>query len=388
MRLPDSELSELQTEGLLRSLKIHETTPLPYLTNPNGPNSKRLLNFSSNDYLGLSQHPVLKEAANAAIQTQGTGSTASRLVCGTFSYHCGLEQEIARLKETDDARLFANGYATALGTVTAVVGKGDTIILDKLSHASLIDAAKLSGATLRVFPHNDLNRLESILKTTREKSPQDSRILVVTESVFSMDGDLCPLEELVTLKEDYEALLLLDEAHALGVLGAQGLGLAEETSLQKRIDFQMGTLGKAAGSAGGYLAASQPWIDLLTNKARSFIYSTAPPPAQVAASLAALQLITSAPGLALRRKLHQNLSLLAETPSHQPHPTPIVPLILGENEAALAASQKLAESGFIVPAIRYPTVPRNTARLRITLSAAHTSEQIERLKEALSTLDS
>lgn len=383
MRLPEHELSKLQEAGLLRSLKEHAHSDSPRLVTAEG---KELLNFSSNDYLGLSQHPALKEAASAAIAEHGTGATASRLVCGTFRYHRELEEEIARLKESDDARLFANGYSTALGTITAVVGKGDTVILDKLSHACLIDAAKLSGASLRVFPHNDLSRLESILKTTRDQSSPDTRILVVTESVFSMDGDLCPLGELVALKEKYGALLLLDEAHALGVVGGRGLGLAAECSLQRRIDFQMGTLGKAAGSAGGYLAASQPWIDLLTNKARSFIYSTAPPPAQVAASLAALRLIPSPEGEALRRKLFRNLEDLGRSPAGQSHPTAIVPFILGQNEAALAAAQQLAELGLVVPAIRYPTVPRQTARLRITLSAAHSSAEIAQLRAALLTL--
>ena len=347
---------------------------------------KTFLNFSSNDYLGLSQHPALRDAAIEATRRHGTGATASRLVCGTFRYHRELEEEIADLKDCDDARLFANGYSTAMGTIPALIGKDDTIILDKLCHACLIDAAKLSGATIRVFPHNNLQRLEAILQTTTASAKATARTLIVTESVFSMDGDLCPLWELVALKEKYGALLLLDEAHALGVLGERGLGLAEELNLQSKVDFQMGTLGKAAGSAGGYLAASQPWIDLLTNKARSFIYSTAPPPAQVAASHAALQIICSEEGRILRESLRHNLSLLDfhATPTHGP--TPIIPLILGENAAALTASQKLLGAGLVIPAIRYPTVPKNTARLRITISAAHSTSDIEQLNQALALL--
>jgi 8-amino-7-oxononanoate synthase len=384
MREPAEELSQLQSQGLLRTLTSRGASSPPWLTGGDG---KELLNFSSNDYLGLSQHPALREASIAATNRFGTGATASRLVCGTFCYHRELEEEIAQLKGSENALLFANGYSTALGTITAVVGKGDTVILDKLSHACLIDAARLSGATLRVFPHNDLNRLQSILENTVKKSAPETRILVVTESVFSMDGDLSPLADIVALKEKYGALLLVDEAHALGVLGAQGLGLAEELSLQDRIDFQMGTLGKAAGSAGGYLAASQAWVELLTNKARSFIYSTAPPPAQVAASLAALRLITSPEGDTLRQTLRQNVQQLGRSPSNQNLPTPIVPLILGDNQRALNAARTLMTAGLLIPAIRYPTVPRNTARLRITLSAAHTSEHITRLQEALIELE-
>ena len=379
MRSPNHELETLREADLLRTLKTWHSAALPQLAPTSG---NPLLNFSSNDYLGLSQHPALRDAAIEATRRHGTGATASRLVCGTFHYHRELEKFIASLKETDDARLFANGYSTAMGTIPALVGKGDTIILDKLCHACLIDAAKLSGATMRVFPHNNLERLETILQKTHEASSPSTRTLIVTESVFSMDGDLCPLEELVALKEKYHALLLLDEAHALGVLGERGLGLAEELNLQGAVDFQMGTLGKAAGSAGGYLAASQPWIDLLTNKARSFIYSTAPPPAQVAASLAALQLISSAEGATLREKLRHNLGLLDFPTSSPQGPSAIVPLILGDNATALAASQSLLAAGLVIPAIRYPTVPKNTARLRITLSAAHSTSDIE-LNQAL-----
>ncbi|GHC47911.1 aminotransferase class I/II-fold pyridoxal phosphate-dependent enzyme [Roseibacillus persicicus] len=381
MRSPAQELAQLQEQNLLRSLAQIEGGEVPWVT----VGERRLLNFSSNDYLGLSQHPALKSAAIEATREHGTGATASRLVCGTFRYHRELEQRIAVLKETDDARLFANGYSTALGTITALVSKGDTVILDKLCHASLIDAARLSGATIRVFPHNQTERLAAILRNTREKSGSTTRILVVTESVFSMDGDTCPLAEIVALKNQYEALLLLDEAHALGVLGPRGLGLAEELGLQKQVDFQMGTLGKAAGSAGGYLAASQDWIDLLTNKARSFIYSTAPPPAQVAASQAGLDLICSSHGQKLREDLRNRIALLTSEAglAGKLPATPIIPHILGDNELALSVSHRLRGQGLLVPAIRFPTVPRNTARLRITLSAAHSAEEISSLAAAL-----
>jgi 8-amino-7-oxononanoate synthase len=366
MHSPDEELSTLTKQDLLRSLKKVSSPAPPSITL----GGRALVNFSSNDYLGLSQHPVLIEAAAKALHDYGTGATASRLVCGSLDLFHQLEEQIAAGKNTQAALTFSNGYATALGTIPALMGKDDTVILDKLAHACLIDAARLSGATLRVFPHNDLIKLERLLKSSK------GRTLIVTESVFSMDGDLCPLKEIVTLKEKHGALLLLDEAHAVGVLGKNGHGLAEELSLQDQIDFQMGTLGKALGSAGGYLAASREWIDLLINKARSFIYSTAPPPAQAAASLAALKLLPTGEGKQLRARLKSHCRTFNS-------PTPIIPHIIGSNESALAASQNLQNQGFLVPAIRYPTVPRDTARLRITLSAAHSEKNLSDLQAAL-----
>lgn len=360
------ELDDLRTQGLLRSLR-RISAPVPPLVELDG---RTLINFSSNDYLGLSQHPSLIAASQSALLKYGTGSTASRLVCGSLDLAHELEATIAALKKTEASITFANGYTTAMGTIPAIVGKGDTVILDKLSHACLIDAAKLSGATLRVFPHNDLDKLTKIL------SCASGRILIVTESVFSMDGDVCPLSEIIELKERFNAYLLLDEAHALGVLGETGMGLAEELGLQERIDFQMGTLGKALGSAGGYLAANQEWVDLLINKARSLIYSTAPPPAQIAASLAALNLLTTEEGKNIRQTLARNLAKFEAR-------TPIIPLIMGENSTALAASAQLLEEGFLIPAIRFPTVPRGTARLRLTISAAHSPQHIAACQEAL-----
>ena len=369
MSAPEVELAELKSNDLLRTLRTITSPNHPFITIE----GKKVLNFSSNDYLGLAQHPALIEAATRATRDYGTGSTSSRLICGSLDLFHRLEETLAAAKKSEAALTFANGYATAMGTIPALVGKGDTVILDKLAHACLIDAARLSGATLRVFPHNDLTKLAKLLTSAQ------GRTLIVTESVFSMDGDLCPLTEIVALKEKHGALLLLDEAHATGVLGPHGHGLAEELGLQNQVDFQMGTLGKALGSAGGYLAASRPWIDLLINKARSFIYSTAPPPAQAAASLAALHLLASPEGQTLRAKLQQNISNFKSQISGFRSQTPIIPLLLGENEAALAASRDLFEKGFLIPAIRFPTVPKDTARLRITLSAAHTPEQISQL---------
>ncbi len=381
MRQPEDELAALREAGLLRNLRRIEPGPPPFL----GVEGRQLVNFSSNDYLGLSHHKTVLEAAREATVRFGAGSTSSRLISGSLGIHHQLEARLAELKKTEAALSFTSGYATALGTLTTLLEKGDVVILDKLCHASLIDGARQSGATLRVYPHNNLARLERLLSSARKALSPNSRLLVVTESVFSMDGDCAPLCEIVALVERFEALLLVDEAHALGVLGPTGQGLVEELGLQPRVAFQMGTLGKAVGAAGGYLAAERRWIDLLVNSARSFIYSTAPPPAQAAASLAGLEIISSQPGARLRQSLWSNLRHLTGR-CGRPSASAIVPLVVGENEAALAAAQSLCEAGFLVPAIRYPTVPRGTARLRITVSAAHRPDQLDDLARELRSL--
>ena len=374
---PADSLRRLAAEGLLRGLR-----PLDSATGVRVVREGReLWNFASNDYLGLARHPEIEAALIEGVHRYGAGSAASRLVCGSLPPHQMLEAALAEAKQTQAALTFSSGFATALGVIPAVVGKADFVFLDKLSHACLVDAARLSGATLRVFPHNDLAKLERLLVSTRAKSPV-ARVLVVTESVFSMDGDLCPLREIVELTETHAALLLLDEAHGFGVLGEHGMGLAEQENLQQRVTFQMGTFSKAAGLSGGYLAASQDWIDLLTNRARSFIYSTAPPPALAHAASASLTLIRSPAGKSLRVKLQQNIARLS------PNRTPIIPRVLGTNETALAAASALEQAGFLVPAIRYPTVPRGTARLRISVSAAHSAEAIHLLVAALAELNS
>ena len=376
MYSPAESLRQLAAAGLLRSQRPLDSPAGMQVTRE----GRTLWNFASNDYLGLARHPQIEAALIEGVQRYGAGSAASRLVCGTLPPHRLLEDALAAAKQTEAAITFSSGFATALGVVPAIVGKEDFILLDKLSHACLVDAARLSGATIRVFPHNDLRKLERLLISARAKSPT-ARILIATESVFSMDGDLCPLREIVTLAEAHEALLLLDEAHGFGVLGEHGMGLAEQENLQPHITFQMGTLSKAAGLSGGYLAASRDWIDLFTNRARSFIYSTAPPPALAHAALASLALIQSAEGKSLRAKLQKNIALLS------PHSTPIVPVILGSNESALAASSELEQSGFLVPAIRFPTVPRGAARLRISLSAAHSLDPVRLLASKLASPD-
>jgi 8-amino-7-oxononanoate synthase len=374
----ESDLSEqlfsLESQGLRRSLRVVEESHGNLITL----GCRELINFSSNDYLGLAAHPGIAEAMAEGARRWGAGSTASRLICGTTAEHAALEQELAEAKGTEAALVFSTGVAAATGTIPALVGRGDVVILDKLAHACLIDGTHASGAKMRVFPHNDLGKLESHLRWARETHPA-GKVLIVTESVFSMDGDLAPLREIVDLKERHGAILMLDEAHAVGVRGTGARGLAGELGLGDRIEVQMGTLGKALGVSGGYIAGSRILIDFLINRARSFIFSTAPSPAVAAACRASLRIVQSSEGEDLRGRLRENLALLATELKLPVPPSAIVPLILGGEERALKEASRLQDAGFFVPAIRYPTVPRNTARLRVTLSAAHAPEQIRAL---------
>jgi 8-amino-7-oxononanoate synthase len=342
---------------------------------------KRLINFSSNDYLGLANHPRLREAAIAAINEFGVGAGASRLISGTQSPHLRLEKAIAAWKGTEAALCFSSGYAAAVGTLPALVAKSDVVLLDKLCHASLIDGARLSGAILRVFPHNQLGKLENHLAWARQKHP-DSRIVIATESLFSMDGDRAVLGDLIEIKKRFGALLFLDEAHAVGVIGPDGRGLAAEQNLTGSVDVQMGTLSKAMGVSGGYICGSGSLIEWLINRARSFVFSTAPPPALAAAALAALQFLSTPEGNERRRRLWRNIEILGNALSIKPA-SAILPWIVGDEQAALDLSSNLQAQGFLVPAIRYPTVAKGAARLRITVTAAHKEEQIRSLGAAI-----
>ncbi|TAE77461.1 MAG: 8-amino-7-oxononanoate synthase [Verrucomicrobia bacterium] len=374
---PGEELARLAESGLLRSLRTLDSSAGPRVRRE----GRDLWNFASNDYLGLAAHPDLASAFIDGIRRYGSGATASRLVSGSLPPHHALEEDIALAKGSEAALCFSSGFAAATGSLPALVGKNDVLVLDKLCHACLIDGARLSGATIRVFPHNDIAKLDRLLTSIRARQ-SEARVIVVTESVFSMDGDLCPLARIVEAKDRHGALLFLDEAHAFGVIGPAGMGLAAELGLQSRIDFQMGTFSKAAGLSGGYLACSKDWRDLLINRARSFIYSTAPPPALAHAARTSLELIRSATGDALRQELRARIKSLSPG-----HPSPVIPRILGENTAALAAAERLENLGFLVPAIRYPTVPRGTARLRISLSASHPPLAVDALRDALAPLE-
>jgi len=381
----DAELNQrldaLRVQNLFRELRRVDSPQSPHLQI----NGQPFLNFSSNDYLGLANHPALKEAATRAIEKFGAGSGASRLICGSLAPFHELETALAQFKQTEAALSFATGYAAALGTICALLGKDDIIILDKLVHACIVDAAKLSGAKIRVFAHNDLEDLEDKLKWASAKSLAASpapRVLIVTESIFSMDGDVAPLREIVALKEKYGAWLMVDEAHATGIIGKNGRGLAEHLGVSAQIEIQMGTLGKALGASGGFICGSRTLIDFLINRARSFIFSTAPVPAAAAAATAGVQLAQSAEGEKLRQRLQSLIKQLQPAAS-----SAIIPIILGDESKAMQAATKLREQNIFVPAIRYPTVARGAARLRVTLTASHSDDDLSRLVAALKSLN-
>ncbi len=377
----EARLEALRLKNLFRELRTLDSPQAPAVDL----NGRAMLNFSSNDYLGLANHPLLKEAAVRALERFGVGAGASRLISGTLAPHHELEQVLAQFKGTEAALSFSSGYATALGTIPALVGRDDIVILDKLVHACMVDATRLSGARVRVCRHNDIDHLEELLRwaDAQRGAAEESRILVLTESVFSMDGDRAPLRDIVELKNRFRAWLMVDEAHALGLFGRQGRGCAEELGVSNEIEIQMGTLGKAVGAAGGYICGSQVLIDFLVNASRSFIFSTAPVPAAAASALAGIRLISSPDGDVLRRKLWENVN---EFRAGIRTPMPdgaILPLHVGDEAAALEFAGRLRAEGFLVPAIRYPTVARGRARLRITMSAAHNLEQVRLLTAAL-----
>ena len=387
MSLMDEELNrrleELKQQQLFRKLRRVQT-PQGRTVSVSG---RELLNFSSNDYLGLANHQALKEAALEATDSFGAGSGASRLICGSLEIHHELEEALAEFKGTEAALLLSTGYAAAIGVITSLVGKDDFLVLDKLVHASIVDAARLSGATLRIFKHNDTADLEKILGWCRnQQGPGARQILIVTESVFSMDGDLAPLRELVALKEKHAAWLMVDEAHATGLFGEGRSGRIEEESLTGKVEIQMATLGKALGSSGGFISGSRPLVDYLVNRARSFIFSTAPSPAASGAALAGLKIVQSDEGAgrlsALRSRLEEARSRI-NLPSPATSGSPILPMMIGEEGRALEIASQLLEKGFLIPAIRYPTVARGKARLRITCSASHTQQDVEALGKTL-----
>lgn len=374
----EEELRELGARDLYRSLRV--------LENPGGTRAgsggRDLLLFCGNDYLGLSRHPRVIEAARAAAAQCGVGAGASRLISGTSRLHAELESGIAAFKGKERALVFATGYMANLGALSALAGAEDLIVFDKLCHASIVDGAKLSGARMRTFPHLNYARLEEILSS----ESGCRRRLMVTESVFSMDGDLADLAELVRLKEKYDCLLVVDDAHGTGVLGKSGRGAAEDLRLEGRIDILMGTLSKALGSLGGFIAGSATMIDYLINRSRPFIFATALPPMIAAAALAALQIIRE--DASVRSRLWENAGRLHAGFrrigfSLGPLASPILPLRIGAEGEALRLSEALLAQGILVPAIRTPTVRKGQARLRVTASALHSAEELERLLSAL-----
>jgi 8-amino-7-oxononanoate synthase len=343
---------------------------------------RKVINFASNDYLGLAMDKRLIKAAIKAVEEYGTGSTGSRLMSGHRQLHRELEEAIASLKQTEDALVFSSGYLANLGTIAAVVGEKDLILSDRYNHSSLINGAKLSGAKLITYNHCDLKDLKIELQRSRSLY---RRCLIITDSVFSMDGDLCPLPGLLSLADDFECMLLVDEAHATGVMGETGAGCVEYFGCTGREIIQIGTLSKALGSLGGYVAGNANLIDFLRNRASSWIYTTALSPADTAAALAAIEVVRNEPERRSRlwnnvRTLMQQLSEVNLLTSN----SPIICMSLSSPAEALNAAQKLKDSGIFAPAIRPPTVP--TSRIRLSVMATHQDEHIQKLIKVLKVL--
>ncbi|MGZ8454139.1 MAG: 8-amino-7-oxononanoate synthase [Candidatus Binatia bacterium] len=373
------ELEALQDAGLYRRLRRVEGDQDSTLML----DGREVINFSSNNYLGIANHPALGAAAKAAIDRYGCGSGASRLISGNMTLHEELEAKLAEFKSTEAALVFNSGFQANIGILSTLAGEGDVILSDSLNHASIIDGCRLSKARTLVYAHCDLNGLEAALK----QAASARRRLIVTETIFSMDGDEAPLADIVELAEKYDAMVMVDEAHGTGVFGANGAGVVAKLALASRVLIQMGTLGKALGGFGAYVAGSRELCDLLINRCRSFIFTTSLPPAVMAMALAAVDLVQSEPQrrAALQQncqKLQQGLSRLGFELGKSA--SPILPLIVGDAARCMALSAALLDRGVFAQGIRPPTVPLGTSRLRITLMATHSAGQIER---ALSVFD-
>lgn len=371
-----TELQRIKDAGLYRRLRRVEGDQDATLTI----DGREVINFSSNNYLGIANHPALAAAAKAAIDRYGCGAGASRLISGNMALHEELEAKLADFKGTEAALVFNSGFQVNTGILSTLVGEGDVIFSDELNHASIIDGCRLSRAKTEVYRHCDLGQLEQQLK----RAPSGGRKLIVTETIFSMDGDEAPLAGVVELAEKFAAMVMVDEAHATGVFGANGAGVVAKLGLGERVPIQMGTLGKALGGFGAYVAGSSALRDLLINRCRSFIFTTALPPAVMAMALAAIDLVRDEPQrravlLENCQRLKQGLSRLGfELGASE---SPILPLIIGEAEKCMKFSDELLANGVFAQGIRPPTVPPGTSRLRITLMATHSAAQIERALE-------
>ena len=375
------ELAALERAGLRRRLR-----PLHGRTGASVADSNRVLcDFSSNDYLGLATDPRLALAAATALDSAGTGAAAARLISGHHELHDELERALARFVGTEAALLFPSGYMANLGAIPALVGRGDAIYSDVLNHASLIDGCRLSRADVHVLPHAGLADLERALE--RQGGGRYRRRMIVVEGIYSMGGDLYPLDALVPLARRYDAWIYLDDAHGVGVLGPNGRGSGEHWGVGDAVDILMGTLGKACGVAGAFVAGSRPLVDYLTNRARAFVYTTGTPPALAAAARRALEVVAQEPER--RGRLRDNARRLRAGlaargwPAAGPDDGHIVPVVIGASEATMAVAAALEAAGFLVGAIRPPTVPAGTARLRITVSTAHDAAAIDALLDAL-----
>ncbi len=373
-----SELEQIRAAGLYRRLRNVENDQGPTLRL----DGREVVNFSSNNYLGLANHAALAAAAKDAIDRYGCGSGASRLISGNMTLHEQLENRLAEFKGTEAALVFNSGFQANTGILATLAGEGDAILSDALNHASIIDGSRLSRAKTIVYAHGDLNQLEAGLKQTASAR----RKLIVTESIFSMDGDEAPLTGIVELSEKFGAMVMVDEAHATGIFAGNGAGVVAKLGLADRVQVQMGTLGKALGGFGAYIAGSAALRELLINRCRSFIFTTALPPAVMAMALAAIDLVQREPQR--REDLFNNCRRLKEglrnlNFSVASGESPIVPLIIGAAEKTMKFSERLLEKAVFAQGIRPPTVPPGTSRLRITLMATHTAEHIEKALDAI-----
>lgn len=375
-----ADLAALRAADLDRHLRIVSRFHGAVVNTPTGD----AVDFSSNDYLGLATDPRLAAAALRALNSYGTGSGAARLISGNNPEHDALERELALFLGVERTLTFSSGYAANVGAIAALAGRGDVIFADALNHASLIDGCRLSRATVHVYPHTDVDALAAALAAHR---PSHRRALIVSDGMFSMDGDAAPLPTLVSLARQFDAWTYIDDAHAIGVVGEHARGSAELLGVERDIDVLVGTFGKAFGSAGAFVAGSSVLCEYLLNRARSFVFSTAVPAAQAAASRAAIDVIRDHPGRRVRlaqnvRALHA--ALAQRGISHAGHgDSHIVPIVIGDAARTMAAGAALAERGFLVGAVRPPTVPRGSSRLRVTLSSDHSAKQVDDFAAAL-----
>jgi glycine C-acetyltransferase/8-amino-7-oxononanoate synthase len=373
-----NELKKIKKSGLYRELNIVEGAQGHHVKIK----GRKYISFCSNNYLGLANHPEIAKAVEDAVKKYGWGAGASRLISGNMKLHETLEDEISKFKRKEATIVFPTGYMANIGTICSLVSSGDLVICDRLNHASIIDGCRLSGATFRVYPHRDTVKLENILK----KSSKYPRKLIVTDTVFSMDGDLAPLPDIVRIARKYKAMVMVDEAHGTGVFGKNGRGVVEHFNLNEKVNIVMGTLSKAIGSLGGFVSGDKNLINYLRNKARTFMYTTALPPAVCAASIAGIKLIQKDHSLreSLWRNVHyvkEGLKLLSLNVVSSE--SPIIPVMIGGAKKAVDVSSFLFESGVLIPAIRPPTVPDKSSRLRITVMSTHTRADLDKLLDVL-----
>jgi len=373
-----ASLEELKRDGLYRTLRVLEGEQKGSARF----DGHDVINLSSNNYLGLTTHPALREAALRAVKDLGVGSGSVRTIAGTMDLHMELERRIARFKQTESAVVFQSGFAANAGTVSAILGKDDLILSDALNHASIIDGARLSRATIKVFPHRDVAALRALLEETKDVT----RRLVITDGVFSMDGDIAPLREITAAAREHGAIMMVDDAHASGVLGRNGRGTVDHFDLHGQVDIQVGTLSKAIGVLGGYVCGTKALIEFLYHRGRPFLFSTSHPPAVAAACLAAFDILEQEPERIERlwantKQMKSGLQGLGfDTGISE---TPITPIIVGDADLAMRFSDLLFERGVFAQGIGFPTVPKGKARLRTIVTATHTEKELSRALEII-----